>query len=270
MTIEELKNMKVSLGLTNRDISERSGVPLGTVQKIFANVTSAPRRKTLLALEKALGSAYTYDEPPHAGKVRETEYSYYQSSSESAYDDQGNYTTDDYYALPDDRRVELIDGSIYDLAAPTADHQTIILQIASQVMPCAEEHRNCQVIISPVDVQLDRDNKTIVQPDMIILCDPAKNMNRCIYGAPDFVLEVLSPSTRKKDMILKLKKYADAGCREYWIIDEDTERVIVYIFGDDPLIHIYTFDDKVPVYISEGKCEVDFSRIRERLEWGHA
>lgn len=271
LTIEELKNMKLSLGLTNQDISDKSGVPLGTVQKIFANVTSAPRRKTLLAIEKALKSTYSYDPTPTAGNIRESEFSYYSNhEKENSYDRQGSYTVDDYYALPEDRRVELIDGYIYDMTAPTSHHQTIALHIASQILPCAEEHKKCQVLISPIDVQLDCDNRTMVQPDVVILCDPAKNLNRCIYGAPDFVLEVLSPSTRKKDMFLKLHKYADAGCREYWIVDEDTEHVIVYLFGDEPHIHMYTFNDKIPVGISEGKYAVDFGKIKERLTWGQA
>ena len=89
LTIEELKNMKISLGLTNQDISDKSGVPLGTVQKIFANVTSAPRRKTLLAIEKALKSTYSYDPTPIAGNIRESEFSYYSNhEKENSYDRQ--------------------------------------------------------------------------------------------------------------------------------------------------------------------------------------
>ena len=275
MTIEQLKNIKISLGLTNQDVADKSGVPLATVQKIFAGVTSAPRRKTLLAIEKALKSTYTYDDAPPGSEagpamVSDVGPAYLKDPEDSEYDRQGQYTIDDYYALSQDKRVELIDGVIYDMTAPSSDHQTITLQLANQILPCAEEHRECQVIISPIDVQLDKDSRTMVEPDMVILCDSAKNINRCIYGAPDFVLEVLSPSTRKKDMFLKLGKYSRAGCREYWIVDQSSEHVIVYLFGDDPVIHMYSFDDEIPVHISEGKCKVDFSKIKERLTWGHA
>ena len=271
MTVEELKRLKLSLGYTNQDVANRSGVPLGTVQKIFAGVTTAPRRATLLAIEKALRGSYpggksddkTYD------IVSDVKLAYMGNNNpKGEYDRQGQYTIDDYYALPEDRRAELIDGVIFDMSAPAVSHQTIALEIALQLSECAKAHGNCHVLISPVDVQLDCDNRTMVQPDVVILCDPSKNIDRCIYGAPDLVMEVLSPSTRKKDMVLKLHKYEHAGCREYWIIDPKNERVTVYIFDDDNITYLYTFDDKIPVGISNGECEVDFSIIKEALSWG--
>ena len=270
MTVEELKRLKLSLGYTNQDVADKSDVPLGTVQKIFAGVTTAPRRATLLAIEKALRSSYpggtadkTYD------IVSDVTLTYMGNNNpKGEYDRQGQYTIDDYYALPEDKRVELIDGVIYDMTAPTVNHQTIALEIAVQIHECARSHDNCLVLVSPVDVQLDCDNRTMVQPDVVILCDPSKNIDRCIYGAPDLVMEVLSPSTRKKDIVLKLQKYEHAGCKEYWIIDPKNERVTVYIFDDDNIIYLYTFDDKIPVGISNGECKVDFSKIKSCLNWG--
>lgn len=269
MTVEELKQMKISLGLTNREIADRSGVPLGTVQKIFANVTAAPRRKTLLAIEKALRSSYSNVSAESSGMVSDTEVAYYSApGAKHTFARQGHYTVDDYHALPDDMKVELIDGVFYELNAPTVDHQTIILEIAYQLRSCEDAKSDCQIILSPVDIQLDCDNRTILEPDLSVLCDPTKNINRCIYGAPDLVLEVLSPSTRRRDMYLKLGKYANAGCREYWIVDQEHESVIVYIFDDDSPVHVYTFDDRVPVGISDGKCEIDLSVVKERLSRG--
>ena len=87
--------------------------------------------------------------------------------------------------------------------------------------------------IAPVDVQLDCDDKTMVEPDVIILCDRSKDINRCIYGAPDFVAEVLSKSTRRKDIGVKTYKYANAGVREYWMIDPKDMKVIVYTFAQN-------------------------------------
>ena len=269
MTVEELKQLKISLGYTNQDVADNSGVPLGTVQKIFAGITEAPRRSTLLAIEKALKTSYNGNPEKTYGIVSDVQLAYMGNTNpKGEYDRQGQYTLDDYYALPDDKRVELIDGVIYDMTAPTFRHQSIALDIAVQIMPCVEKHENCRVVISPIDVQLDCDNRTMVQPDVVILCDPSKNIDRCIYGAPDLVMEVLSPSTRKKDMVLKLHKYEQAGCKEYWIIDPKNERVTVYIFDDDDIVHLYTFDDKVPVGISNGECEVDFRIIKDRLNWG--
>ncbi len=106
----------------------------------------------------------------------------------------------------------------------------------------------------------DSDDRTVVQPDVFILCDLSKLINGWVYGTPDFVLEVLSPSTRKKDMYLKLAKYEHAGVREYWMIDLKIERVLVYFFEDDlkcPVI--YGFQDKIPVNIYNGELEIDLS-----------
>ena len=135
---------------------------------------------------------------------------------------QGEYTLEDYYALPEEQRVELIDGVIYDMSAPTSVHQllgTEILLVLKDYI--RKEHSLCVPVASPIDVQLDCDDKTMVQPDVIVVCDREKIQNRCIYGAPDFVVEVLSKSTRKKDLVLKLNKYMTAGVREYWLVNPD-------------------------------------------------
>lgn len=120
-------------------------------------------------------------------------------------------------------------------------------------------------MIAPVDVQLDRDEKTMVQPDVLILCDMGKLIGRCIYGAPEFVLEVLSPSTRSRDQIVKLKKYMEAGCREYWVVDKENEKVAVYDFGTEDWPKVWSFDDEVPVGVSEGMCRIDFSMVKDLL-----
>ena len=104
----------------------------------------------------------------------------------------------------------------------------------------------------------------------LFICDGKKIIGRCIYGAPDFVIEVLSKSTRKKDMTVKLNKYREAGVREYWMVDseeKDNLKIIVYDFEHDDLGHIYSFDDKVPVGISGGKCFVDFSKVKDELDF---
>lgn len=111
--------------------------------------------------------------------------------------------------------------------------------------------------MSPVDVCLDCDNKTMVQPDMIILCDKDKIKRWGIMGAPDFVLEVLSDSTRSKDCTKKLEKYTVAGVKEYWIIDPKRKQLLVYdyINGDFP-VH-YHLDQKVGMALYEGELEID-------------
>ena len=264
MDIDKLKERKKDLGYTNRKIAELSGVPLGTVQKIFGGDTKAPRRDTYLAIRDVLYPARDYSLESGVSYVREEALAY---ELERIDKKQGDYTVEDYYALPDEIRVELIDGVIYYMTAPTLTHQIIAGEVYRQLWDCVEEHdEECFPLISPINVQLDRDDRTMVQPDVAIVCDKELITKKVIYGAPEFVLEVLSPSTRKKDQLIKLNKYLNAGCKEFWIVDPDKEKVMVYDFTSDDWPDIYSFEDRVPVRISDGKCRIDFSRIKRKLD----
>ncbi len=180
---------------------------------------------------------------------------------------QGSYTLEDYYALPDDIRVELIDGVIYDMSAPTLAHQFVGGEIFFKIKQYINgKQGNCIPFAAPVDVQLDCDDKTMVQPDVIIVCDKDKRINRCVYGAPDFVAEVLSPSTRKKDSMIKLRKYQEAGVREYWMIDLKNEKVITYFFEEDVIPVIYGAEDEVPVRIYGDDLKISMKEIFERIK----
>lgn len=253
MSIEEMRQRKKELGYTNEKISELSGVPLGTVQKIFAGVTDSPRYSTLMALSKIFGS--------EADMVKEPAMLYHVKR-------QGEYTLEDYYALPDERRAELIDGVIYDMSFPTNIHQLLCAGIWEQLKSYIRKKRgHCIPFMAPADVQLDCDDKTMVQPDVFVVCDRSKIINRCTFGAPDLVVEILSPSTRKKDISIKLKKYIGAGISEYWIVDPDKKSVVVYDFAHEELPAIYGFNAKVPVGIFDGDCEVDFAEIYEYVSF---
>ena len=256
MTISEMKEKKRELGLTNEMIAQRSGVPLGTVQKVFAGVTRAPRLETLKALEKVFEESAPQEQ--ETLMVREGQPLYAVEPR--------RYTLDDYYALPDERRVELIDGVIYDMTAPSPVHQIILLQLHLQLAPCVEQHPECELFVAPCDVRLDNDEWTMVQPDVFIICDRKQMDNRRINGAPEFIIEVLSPSNRYHDLFRKLNKYRFAGVREYWIVDPQNQETIVYDLEHDTFPDKYTFADTVPVRISEGECSVDFNRIREKIE----
>ena len=285
MDITRLKEQKKLLGYTNKDVAELSGVPLGTVQKIFGSSTKEPRRETVIALAKVLDPEMACRLQGGGSVVREAQASYdavavdpynaykYNKDKEEGtrfgipIKQQGEYTLEDYYNIPDEWRVELIDGVIYNMTAPATYHQIVAGEVHHQMLTCAEKHNlECMPFVSPVDVQLDCDDKTMVEPDVVILCDLGKLYRKCIYGAPDFVMEVLSPSTRSKDQILKLKKYKEAGCREYWIVDIDNRSVTLFFFEDEKWPVHYSFDDKVPIKISDGMCEIDFSVIDKRLE----
>ena len=108
----------------------------------------------------------------------------------------------------------------------------------------------------------------MVQPDVCIVCDPDKIKRFGIYGAPDFLVEVISPSTKKRDFTLKLFKYMEAGVREYWILDFTQKRILVYYFESDVYPVIYGFDQPVPVNIYNGDLKIDFSNIAKWLDEG--
>ena len=270
MTLDEMKQRKKELGYSNAQLAELSGVPLGTVQKIFGGATTTPRHETLRLLEGVLSE--TPAPPPRqvyrpigyaeSTMVRESQFRYFAKQ-------QGEYTVDDYYHLPKDKRFELIDGVLYDMSAPSSPHQLvggfIYAQLFNHIM---SKKGSCLPMIAPVDVQLDRDEKTMVQPDVLIVCDRDLVIRRCVYGAPDFIAEVLSPSTGNKDRYVKLHKYASAGVREYWMIDPDRQKVVVYNFQDEDAVPaVYGFDQQVPVAVLDGECIIDFSAMYEYIRF---
>ena len=251
MTIQEMKQKKKEKGYTYAQIAELSGVPLGTVQKIFNGETENPRYATILALENV------FKEP---AVVREA--SAYHAGSEP-----GMFTVDDYRALPYDQIVELIDGYFYDMAAPNTFHQLIAGELYRQIANyIVEQDGACTPFISPVDVQLDNDEKTMLQPDIAIVCNPGQIVRRNIMGAPDFVLEVISPGSRRKDYIIKLHKYEDAGVREYWLVDPNQKVVLVYFFEDEACPIIYPIDADIPVHIFDGRLVLKMCRIAKWAE----
>lgn len=220
MNLSEMEELKKEYQLDNKIISEQTEIPIQVLQKNFEGDLMSQEYNTLLSLGR-----YFRELQEKLDHVAET-YAYHAKKR------QGNYTIEDYYDWPDDRRIELIDGVIYDMAAP-------------------------------FDVQLDKDHKTIVQPDILIVCDKDRIEDHRLYGAPDFAIEILSPSTKSKDMIIKFDKYKVAGVKEYWIIDPEEQTVTVHDFANNLFSENYSFHDQIPVGIYEGKLKIDLTFIKE-------
>lgn len=180
---------------------------------------------------------------------------------------QGEYTIEDYQVLPDDVRAELIDGAFVYMEAPSVEHQDISVAITVEFeLYIRSKTGTCKVFAAPIDVQLDCDDKTMVQPDIVVVCQKEKWNKKRIYGAPDLCIEIISESTRRVDYGLKVKKYMDAGVREYWIVDAKRESIVCYYFEGEDYPIFYTFENTVPVRIYGEDLKIDFAIIKKRLE----
>ena len=270
MTLDEMIFYKKISGLSYMDIAERSGVPLSTVQKVFCRATSTPRNKTLLALGNAFEEfqserLYLCD-PAYEAEIKGGILSGGTNAIDlSSYE---NKSIDDYLALPNDVRVELIDGVFYDMAAPSYLHNQIAIQIWKALDDYIYKNNGkCSASIAPTDVQLDKDDKTMVQPDVLVTCDRDKITYARVVGAPDLIIEVLSESNWYHDVYRKKSKYESSGVREYWIVMPKQSKIIVYFFKKSSKPIEYTFNDIIPVNIWDGKCTIDFKLISERLDY---
>ena len=162
------------------------------------------------------------------------------------------YTTDDIYALPEGERAELIDGKIYYMAPPSTKHQRISSYLHNEIYNYIKSnHGPCEIFAAPFAVFLNKDNTTYTEPDISVICDPHKITEQGCHGAPDWVIEIVSPSSKSMDYFTKLFKYQTAGVREYWIVDPLKQRVTIYFFEKEN-VEEYSFGDNIPVGIYEG------------------
>ena len=171
------------------------------------------------------------------------------------------YTIDDIYALPEGERAELIDGHIYYMAPPSRKHQEISGELYADIKEYIEEHKGkCEVYAAPFAVYLDERSNTYVEPDISVICDSDKLDDRGCKGAPDWVIEIVSPASKKMDYLLKLLKYRSAGVKEYWIVDPEKNRVIVYNFTGDESVNDYTLQDSIKAGIYDDLV-IDFGSM---------
>lgn len=162
------------------------------------------------------------------------------------------YTIDDIYALPDGQRAELIDGQMYMMAPPIRIHQKLISQFTKVIGNYIDaKHGTCEVYPAPFAVFLNKDDLNYVEPDISVICNKDKLNDKGCNGAPDWIIEIVSPSSQQMDYGIKLFKYRTAGVREYWIVNPQKETVTVFDFEQEKKSCQYDFEEDIPVCIYE-------------------
>ncbi len=163
-------------------------------------------------------------------------------------------TIEDIYALPDGQRAELIDGDMYMMSPPNRIHQKLVSELHAKIHSyIGSNHGDCEVYPAPFAVFLNADSHNYVEPDLSIICDKNKLDARGCNGAPDWVIEIVSPSSHRMDHMIKLFKYRDAGVREYWVVNPEKGTALTYFFeNENEDFGQFSFDEDIPVRIYDG------------------
>ena len=180
------------------------------------------------------------------------------------------WTYADYLTWPDDQRWEIIDGMAYSMSpAPTTSHQRILRKLAFTINTHLEG-KQCELFLAPFDVRFaeqknasDNYIDTVVQPDILIVCDKRKLDERGCNGSPDFIIEISSPSTGKNDLTLKFDLYQRHGVKEYWIVHPEEQTVMVFKIEEDGMYgkpERYAGDDTISVQLF-GDLVVDLNGV---------
>ncbi len=181
------------------------------------------------------------------------------------------FTYADYRAWDENQRWEIIDGFAYDMnPAPNTKHQTILMNLLSGFYNYLKG-KPCKVFPAPFDVRFskigakDEEVENVVQPDISVICNPVRLDEKGANGAPDLIVEILSPSTSKKDMGIKSFLYQRFGVREYWIVDPASDSVLVYLLDDtgkfDTFEYISTDIVRVSIFPD---LEINLSEVFEK------
>jgi len=174
---------------------------------------------------------------------------------------ENRYTYKEYANWDDDKRWELIDGIPYMMSGPNTQHQRILGRLHIEIGTYLKG-KKCEIFPAPFDVRLNHksNDDTVVQPDLVIVCDPSIIDDKGCKGAPDMVIEILSPSSGKMDKLIKFDKYLQAGVKEYWIVDPLTETIEVFLLKDDEYKRQVYAEDSIPVTVLE-ECKIEFVSI---------
>lgn len=159
-------------------------------------------------------------------------------------------TLEEYEQLPADTRAEVFDGILYNMSSPSQIHQSLSMELSTMLnLYLKSKKSSCKVFYAPFDVKLSEQPLTIVQPDIMIICDTNKLDGKRCNGAPDFIIEIVSPTNPSDDYIRKLYYYENTSVREYWIVDPRRKIVTVHFFEENILNIQYSFESSIQVHI---------------------
>ena len=245
MSVEEMRAEIQRRGYSYMQLERFTAIPAATIRRIIIGQTKKPRMDVMLSLSAVLRP----------------------SSRDASIKQQENYDLEDYLALSEDERMEMIDGILYELPGPDEHHQFVLGAIFHSLYGQIRDHgKVCFPFMAPLDVQLDKDDRTIVQPDIFLAGDSGRFKEGKYYGAPELVVEIISRETVQKDFQIKYMKYKQACVKEYWIVDIPRRRVITWVFKNETASGIYCFDEQVPVMAFKGAFTVDFPRIWKEMD----
>ena len=172
-------------------------------------------------------------------------------------------TLEEYEAVPEDERIEVFEGVPYAMAGASTSHQRLSAELLYLIKDYIRKNNGkCEVFHPPFDVKLADTLLTIVQPDLMVVCDPSKLDKKRCNGAPDFIIEIVSPENPTQDYIKKLYYYENYGVTEYWIVDPDKQIITVYNFENNICNERYSFDDKIKVGIYDD-LYIDFAPLNK-------
>lgn len=258
MTREELIRRKKGKALTVKELSRLSGVPVGTINKIITGETEKPRPDTMKALEAVLLPKYDWS---ISASERLAE-----PGSDGLSFRQNEYTVYDLEHLPSGMRAELTDGRLYIMEAPSICHQKAAEFIRDRVEShIREKGGKCLTVLSP-GVREEENEKDFFIPDFAVVCDPGKVKGAYIVGAPDFILEVVSPSSARRDKLTKADRYERMGVREYWILDTLHRQLITYDYQGEVTLRVQGLSGKTGLSLFGGRPEIDLDELRKIIE----
>jgi len=172
------------------------------------------------------------------------------------FDENGRYTYADYLQWEGPQRYQLFNGEAFQMASPSVTHQGILMGLSSKFDNWLQG-KPCKVFASPLDVRLfpqkDNSDNTVLQPDLLVVCDKDKLAKGSVNGAPDLVIEIVSPSNNYRELFLKFQYYLEAGVREYWVIEPEEKKVQVHVYENGRYISaVYKDSARISVAILPG------------------